>query len=151
MFGTFYLEQEKNMASESPNEKSGLEHTAQAAHAAKGAVKAGKALAGASKGAALGPYGLAAGLAWEGRKFIVKAAIDFAALGCIRIHISIGESDSTGYVLICKLLNVTEPAEPVVPEVPAPDTVVPEIRAFVTWSRTYTVMEWRRTNRICCP
>ena len=68
------------MASESPNEKSGLEHTAQAAHAAKGAVKAGKALAGASKGAAFGPYGMAAGLAWEGRKVIAKAAIVFAAL-----------------------------------------------------------------------
>ena len=68
------------MASESPNEKSGLEHTAQAVHAAKGAVKAGKALAGASKGAAFGPYGMAAGLAWEGRRVIVKAGIVFVAL-----------------------------------------------------------------------
>ena len=34
------------------HEKSGLEHTAQAAGAVRGAMKAGKALAGASKGAA---------------------------------------------------------------------------------------------------
>ena len=54
------------------HEKSGLEHTAQAAGAVRGAMKAGKALAGASKGAAFGPYGMAAGLAWEGRKVIGK-------------------------------------------------------------------------------
>ena len=54
------------------HERSGLEHTAQAAGAVRGAMKAGKALAGASKGAAFGPYGMAAGLAWEGRKVIGK-------------------------------------------------------------------------------
>ncbi len=54
------------------HEKSGLEHTAQAAGAIRGAMKAGKALTGASKGAAFGPYGMAAGLAWEGRKVIGK-------------------------------------------------------------------------------
>ena len=36
------------------------------------------------------------------------------------------------YVLICRLLNRTAPEELVVPEVPAPDTVAPEIKAFVT-------------------
>jgi len=46
------------MATDPQNEKSGLEHTAQAAGAVKGAIKAGKALAGASKGAAFGPYGI---------------------------------------------------------------------------------------------
>ncbi len=61
-------------------EKSGLEHTAQAAGAVKGAIKAGKALAGASKGAAFGPYELAAGLAWEGRKVIGKVIIVVVAL-----------------------------------------------------------------------
>ena len=43
------------MATDPQKEKSGLEHTAQAAGAVKGAIKAGKALAGASKGAAFGP------------------------------------------------------------------------------------------------
>ena len=54
------------------HKRSGLEHTAQAAGAVRGAMKAGKALASASKGAAFGPYGIAAGLAWEGRKVIGK-------------------------------------------------------------------------------
>lgn len=62
------------------NEKSGLEHIAQAANAVKGAIKAGKALAGAAKGAAFGPYGLAAGAAWEGRKVIGKVIIVIVAL-----------------------------------------------------------------------
>ena len=68
------------MATDPQKEKSGLEHTAQAAGAVKGAIKAGKALAGASKGAAFGPYGMAAGLAWEGRKVIAKVAIVLGAL-----------------------------------------------------------------------
>ena len=57
------------------HERSGLEHTAQAAGAVKGAMKAGKALAGVSKGAAFGPYGMAAGLVWEGRKVIGKVIL----------------------------------------------------------------------------
>lgn len=68
------------------HERSGLEHTAQAAGAVRGAMKAGKALAGASKGAAFGPYGMAAGLAWEGRKVICKiilAVIAFLLLPVI--------------------------------------------------------------------
>ena len=68
------------MASDSQQEKNGVEYTAQAANIAKGALKTGKTLAGASKGAAFGPYGMAAGLAWEGRKVIAKAVIVFAAL-----------------------------------------------------------------------
>lgn len=68
------------MASEPGKEKSGLEHVSAAAGAVKGAIKAGKALAGAAKGAALGPYGLAAGLAWEGRKVIGKVIIVVVAL-----------------------------------------------------------------------
>ena len=68
------------MATDPQKEKSGLEHTAQAAGAVKGAIKAGKALAGASKGAAFGPYGMAAGLAWEGRKVIAKVVIVLVAL-----------------------------------------------------------------------
>ena len=68
------------MATDPQNEKSGLEHTAQAAGAVKGAIKTGKALAGASKGAAFGPYGMAAGLAWEGRKVIAKVVVVLVAL-----------------------------------------------------------------------
>lgn len=68
------------MATDPQKEKSGLEHTTQAAGAVIGAIKAGKALAGASKGAAFGPYGLAAGLAWEGRKVIGKVIIVVVAL-----------------------------------------------------------------------
>ena len=68
------------MATDPQKEKSGLEHTAQAAGAVKGAIKAGKVLVGASKGAAFGPYGMAAGLAWEGRKVIAKVVIVLVAL-----------------------------------------------------------------------
>ena len=50
-----------------------LETGASAAHLARGAVKAGKAVSGAAKGAAVGgPYGAAAGALWEGRKFVGK-------------------------------------------------------------------------------
>ncbi len=68
------------MATDPKKEKSGIAHTAQAAGAVKGAVKAGKALAGAAKGAAFGPYGMVAGLAWEGRKIIGKVIIVVVAL-----------------------------------------------------------------------
>ena len=61
------------------HEKSGLEHTSQAVGAIRGAMKAGKTLAGASKGAAFGPYGMAAGLAWEGRKVIGKVILAVTA------------------------------------------------------------------------
>lgn len=67
------------------HERSGLEHTAQAAGAVRGAMKAGKALAGASKGAAFGPYGMAAGLAWEGRKVIGK--IIFAVIAFLLLPV----------------------------------------------------------------
>ena len=46
------------------NERSGLDQAASAAHSVHGAVKTGKAIAAAAKGAAAGgPYGAAAGLA----------------------------------------------------------------------------------------
>lgn len=68
------------MATDPQKERSELEHTAQAASTVKQAVKAGKALAGAAKGAAFGPYGLAAGAAWEGKKVIGKVIIVIAVL-----------------------------------------------------------------------
>ena len=50
-----------------------LAKSAQAAHQIRGAIKTGKAIAGAAKGAAAGgPYGAIAGFAWENRKLIGK-------------------------------------------------------------------------------
>ncbi len=66
-------------------QKNGLEEApetgASAAHLARGAVKAGKAVSGAAKGAAVGgPYGAAAGALWEGRKLIGKILAAAAVL-----------------------------------------------------------------------
>lgn len=55
-------------------QKSALENGAAAAHAVRGAVKAGKAVSAMAKGAAAGPYGAAAGLLWAGRRQIGKFA-----------------------------------------------------------------------------
>ena len=65
--------------------KNGLEEFfgigASVAHAARGAVKTGRAVAGAAKGAAVGgPYGAAAGALWEGRKHIGKVIAAITAL-----------------------------------------------------------------------
>lgn len=50
-----------------------VDTAASAAHAVKGAIKAGKAISGAAKGAAAGgPYGAVAGAVWAGRKHIGK-------------------------------------------------------------------------------
>lgn len=58
----------------------------QAAHQIQGAVKTGKAIAGMAKGAAAGgPYGAIAGLAWENRKVIAKAAAAIALVLAIPI------------------------------------------------------------------
>lgn len=54
------------------NEKSPLEQGVNAANTVKGAVKTGKAIAGASKGAAVGgPYGAIVGVIWENRKLLI--------------------------------------------------------------------------------
>ena len=56
-----------------------LEKGAKAAHAVRGAVKTGKAIAGAAKGAAVGgPYGAVAAALWQNRKTVAKA---MAAVG----------------------------------------------------------------------
>ena len=58
-----------------------LETGASAAHLAKGAIKAGKAVSGAAKGAAAGgPYGAAAGALWESRRSIGKILAAAAVL-----------------------------------------------------------------------
>ena len=63
-----------------------LAKSAQAANYVKGAVKTGKAIAAAAKGAAAGgPYGAIAGFAWENRKLIGKAI----AASCLVLAIPI--------------------------------------------------------------
>ncbi len=62
------------------NEKNGLEQAAGAAHTVHSAIKTGKAIASAAKGAAVGgPYGAAAGLALaagqHGKKLLVAVAV----------------------------------------------------------------------------
>ena len=58
-----------------------LETGASAAHLIHGAVKTGKAVSGAAKGAAVGgPYGAVAGALWEGRKPIGRIAAAVAVL-----------------------------------------------------------------------
>lgn len=68
-------EENKNGLSET------LEKSANAASAIRGAIKTGKALSGAAKGAAAGgPYGAAAGALWDSRKFVGKVIIALIAL-----------------------------------------------------------------------
>ncbi len=55
--------------------KSNLDKLTSAAGTVQGAIKTGKALAGAAKGSALGPYGLAAAFIIEHRKVIAKAIL----------------------------------------------------------------------------
>lgn len=65
-----------------------LQKGAQAASMVKGAVKAGKAIAGAAKGAAAGgPYGAVAGFVWGNRKMIGKIIIAVTAFLMIPIMI----------------------------------------------------------------
>lgn len=69
--------------------KNGLEEAVEtgalAAHTIRGAVKAGKAVSGAAKGAAAGPYGAVAGTLWEGRRLIGKIIIALIALMMIPV------------------------------------------------------------------
>lgn len=67
-------EQNKN------KEQSVLSRTASAAGAARGALKTGKVIAGAAKGAAAGPYGMLAASLWEGRKVIGKVLAAISVL-----------------------------------------------------------------------
>ena len=57
-------------------EESGLDQASHVAHTVHGAVKAGKAIAAAAKGAsAAGPYGAVAGALWESRRHAGKIAV----------------------------------------------------------------------------
>lgn len=67
------------------NQKSGFSETveagASAAHTIRGAIKTGKAISSAAKGAAAGgPYGAVAGAVWAGRKHIGKIIVAVIAL-----------------------------------------------------------------------
>lgn len=65
-----------------------LQKGAQAAQMVRGAVKTGKAIAGAAKGAAAGGvWGAVAGFAWENRKFLGKVIIAATAVLMIPIII----------------------------------------------------------------
>lgn len=95
-------EQNKN------KDQSVLSRTASAAGAAKSAIKTGKAIAGAAKGAAAGPYGMLAAGLWENRKVVGKV---LAAIGALLIPVlfilmlpslifgNLGLDDATGDAL----------------------------------------------------
>lgn len=61
-----------SMADRQNDSSRAIETGASAAHAIRGAEKAGKMVSGAAKGAAAGPYGSAAGFLWENRKTVGK-------------------------------------------------------------------------------
>lgn len=65
-----------------------LKKASQAASLARGAVKAGKAISSAAKGAAAGgPYGALLGIAWENRNLVAKILVSAAVLFLIPIII----------------------------------------------------------------
>lgn len=59
---------------------SALSQVASAAGAAKSAIKTGKAIAGITKGAAAGPYGLIAAGLWENRKLVLIVLVSLGFL-----------------------------------------------------------------------
>ena len=93
----------------SRKEQSALSGAASAAGTARGAIKTGKAIAGAAKGAAAGPYGMLAAGLWENRKTAGKILAAFAALFMLPVLFllmlpslvfgSLGLDDATGDAL----------------------------------------------------
>lgn len=93
----------------SRKEQSALSGAASAAGTARGAIKTGKAIAGAAKGAAAGPYGMLAAGLWENRKAAGKILAAFAAMLMLPILFllmlpslifgSLGLDDATGDAL----------------------------------------------------
>ena len=62
-------------------ERGSLEQAVGTAHAVRGAIKTGKAIAGAAKGASVGgPYGAVAGALWEARGHIGKIVVAILVL-----------------------------------------------------------------------
>ncbi len=109
-----------------------LQKGAQAAQFVRGAVKTGKAIAGAAKGAAAGGvWGAVAGFAWENRKFLTKVLIAATALLMIPI------------IILCMLPSVifggfgsshspADPSRPIVNSSVAIDTNLTEISTAVS-------------------
>lgn len=65
-----------------------IQKSAQAANALRGAIKTGKAIAGAAKGAAAGgPIGAGIMIAWDNRKLLVKIIVGIVAILMIPIMI----------------------------------------------------------------
>ena len=93
----------------SRKEQSALSGAASAAGTARGAIKTGKAIDGAAKGAAAGPYGMLAAGLWENRKAAGKILAAFAALFMLPVLFllmlpslifgSLGLDDATGDAL----------------------------------------------------
>ena len=78
-----------------------VETGASAAHTIRGAIKTGKAISSAAKGAAAGgPYGAVAGAVWAGRKHIGKIIVAVIA-PVSYTHLRAHETDS---YLVCRLL-----------------------------------------------
>ena len=59
------------MSEEQDNRHSPLSQAASAANAVKGAVKTGRAIANAARGASAGPYGMIAVGLWENRRLVI--------------------------------------------------------------------------------
>lgn len=92
-------------------QKSGLSETIEtgriAAHMVRGAIKTGKTVSGAAKGAAAGgPYGAVAGVIWENRRMVGKIIIAVIALLLIPVVFMV----SLPGVIFDNLLNAFSPA-----------------------------------------
>ena len=92
-------------------QKSGLAETLEtgrtAAQTVRGAIKAGKAVSGAAKGAAAaGPYGAAAGAIWENRRLVGRIMIAVIAMLLIPVVFVV----SLPAVIFDNLLNAFSPA-----------------------------------------
>lgn len=100
------MPEEKNPVSEP------LQKSAQAANAVRGAVKTGKAIAGAAKGAvAGGPYGAVAGAVWGNRKLLGKIIIVTIAIMMIPILFIC----MLPAIIFGGLLNAFSPSDPNTP------------------------------------
>lgn len=62
------------------NDEGTLEQAVSAARSVEGAVKTGKAIAGAAKGTAAGPYGMLTAAAWENRHLLASGCVVAAIL-----------------------------------------------------------------------
>lgn len=109
-----------------------LQKGAQAAQMVRGAVKTGKAIAGAAKGAAAGgPYGAAAGFVWENRKVIGKIIIALIAFMMIPIML-LCMLPSIIFGRLTKAFSPHDPNTPVLNSSVAIDSHLTEISTTVS-------------------